>query len=240
MARAVDGTIRRRPAASSPSSWLHRLPGRVNRLLLSIALIAGVLFALLTVLVAIHPAPFFFDRPILTAVQSVDARPFAWFNTFVSAFAGLVGVGVGAAVIVLTFLLRRPATPFVAFSAIYSVLYNVVNVIIQRPRPTGVAHVTSNLGGYSYPSGHVGFFLWLSVLAMVLLARRLPRPLYFACWVLAAVLVVAAALSRIYVGAHWPSDVIGGFLVGLAWTCLSLSLGRLTKPVFASSRPDAK
>lgn len=234
----MNGTIGTNRAASS--SWLHRLTGDINGVFMSIAVVAGVLFALLTVLVAIHPAPFFFDRPIETAVQSINARPFAWFNTFVSAFAGLVGVGVGAAVIVLTVLLSRPATLFVAFSAIYSVLYNVVNIIIQRPRPTGVAHTTSNLLGYSYPSGHVGFFLWLSVLAMVLLARRLPRPLYFACWVLAAVLVIAAALSRIYVGAHWPSDVIGGFLVGLAWTCFSLSMGRLTKPVFASSRTGAK
>jgi undecaprenyl-diphosphatase len=239
MTPAVDTTIRAKRPASSSSSWLHRLTGDINGVFMSIAVVAGLLFALLSVLVAIHPAPFFFDRPILTAVQSINARPFAWFNTFVSAFAGLVGVGVGAGVIVLTFLLRRPATPFVAFSAIYSVLYNVVNVIIQRPRPTGVAHVTSHLGGYSYPSGHVGFFLWLSVLAMVLLARRLPRPLYIACWILAAVLVVASAVSRIYVGAHWPSDVVGGFLVGLAWTCLSLSLGRLTKPIFASNRPGA-
>ena len=240
MAQATDGTIRERPAASSLSSWLHRLTGDVNRLFLSMALIAGVLFALLTVLVAIHPAPFFFDRPIEVAVQSVNPRPFAWFNTFVSAFAGLVGVGVGAAIIVLTFLLRRPATPFVAFSAIYSVMYNVVNIIIHRPRPTGVAHTTSNLIGYSYPSGHAGFFLWLSVLALVLLARRLPRPLYVACWVLAAALVVAAAVSRVYVGAHWPSDVVGGLLVGLAWICLSLSLGRLTKPIFESRRTGAR
>lgn len=238
MARAVNDTIGTKSAASS--SWLHRLTGDINGVFMSIAVVAGVLFALLTVLVAIHPAPFFFDRPIEVAVQSVNARPFAWFNTFVSAFAGLVGVGVGAAVIVLTFLLRRPATPFVVFSAIYSVLYNVVNIIILRPRPTGVAHTTSNLMGYSYPSGHAGFFLWLSVLAMVLLARRLPRPLYVACWVLAVALVVAAGISRIYVGAHWPSDVVGGLLVGLAWICLSLSLGRLTKPIFESRRTDAK
>jgi membrane-associated phospholipid phosphatase len=238
MARAANGTIGTQRAASS--SWLHRLTGDINGVFMTIAVIAGLLFALLTVLVVIHPAPFFCDRPILTAVQSVNARPFAWFNTFVSAFAGLVGVGVGAAVIVLTFLLRRPATPFVIFSAIYSVLYNVVNVIIQRPRPTGVAHITSNLMGYSYPSGHAGFFLWLSVLAMVLLARRLPRPLYVACWVLAVALVVAAGISRIYVGAHWPSDVVGGLLVGLAWICLSLSLGRLTKPIFESRRTGAQ
>lgn len=238
MARSANDTLHARRAGTS--SWLHRLTGDVNGVFLSVAMVAGALFALLTVLVALHPAPFFFDRPIEVAVQSVNARPFAWFNVFVSAFAGLVGVGVGAAVIVITFLLRRPATPFVAFSAIYAALYNVVNIIIQRPRPAGVAHTTSNLMGYGYPSGHVGFFLWLSVLAMVLLAHRLPRPWYVASWALAAVLVAAAGLSRIYVGAHWPSDVIGGLLVAVAWTSLSLSLGRLTKPVFASRRSGAR
>ncbi len=238
MARAANDTLHHSRAGAN--SWLHRLTGDVNGVFLSVAVVAGALFALLTVLVALRPAPFFFDGPIEVAVQSVNARPFAWFNVFVSAFAGLVGVGVGAAVIVITFLLRRPATPFVAFSAIYAALYNVVNIIIQRPRPTGVAHITTNLGGYSYPSGHVGFFLWLSVLAMILLARRLPRPLYVACWALAAVLVVAAGLSRIYVGAHWPSDVVGGFLVALAWTSLSLSLGRLTDPMFANRRRGSR
>jgi membrane-associated phospholipid phosphatase len=220
------------------SSWLHRLTGDINWACMSVAIVAGALFAVLTVLVAVHPAPFFFDRPIELAVQSVNAAPFAWFNSFVSAFSGLVGIGVGAAVIAITFWLRRPATPFVAFSAIYSVLYNVVNIIIRRPRPMGVPHTTSHLIGYSYPSGHVGFFLWLSVLALVLLVQRMPRPLYLACWVLAVLLVVAASLSRIYVGAHWPSDDVGGFLVGLAWTSLSLSLGRLTKPIFAAERKD--
>jgi undecaprenyl-diphosphatase len=231
------------PAISRPrrdSSWLHRLTGDINRPLMSVAIVAGFLFVVLSVLVALYPAPFFFDRPIEVAVQQVNGQSFAWFNSFVSAFSGFVGLGVGAGVIVLTFLLFRAATPLVAFSAVYSVVYNLVNIIIRRPRPAGVAHTTSKLIGYSYPSGHVGFFVWLSVLAMVLLARRLPRPLYIACWFLAAVLVAASALSRIYVGAHWPSDVLGGFLLGVAWTSLSLSLGRLSGPVFARERRTAR
>jgi membrane-associated phospholipid phosphatase len=237
MARAAAPSAQRR---TQEASGLHRLTGVINWTLMSVAIVAGLLFVALSVLVAIHPAPFFFDRPIEVAVQSINVGWFSWFNSFVSAFSGFVGLGVGAAVIVLTFLLRRPATPLVAFSAIYSVVYNVVNIIIRRPRPTGVAHTTSKLIGYSYPSGHVGFFFWLSVLAMVLLARKLPRMLYIACWFLAAVLVAASALSRIYVGAHWPSDVVGGLLLGVAWTCLSFSLGRLTKAVFAPERSTAR
>jgi len=151
-------------------STVSRWTGDIDPIFISIAAVSGIAFVALALLVAMHPAPFFFDRPIEVAVQSVGAGPLAWFNSFVSAFAGFVGVGVGVAVIVITFVVRRPATPFVAFSAIYAAVYNVVNIIIRRPRPIGVPHTTSNLMGFSYPSGHVGFFLWLSVLAMVLLA----------------------------------------------------------------------
>lgn len=216
----------------SRRSPIRHLLGPVHRGCLAVAIVGALLFAALSVLVVVHPAPFFFDRPLAVDVQSVDVGQLDGFNTFVSAFSGLVGVGVGAAVVVATFVFRRPATPFVAFSALYSVVYNVVNIIIRRPRPSGLAHETSNLMGYAFPSGHVGFFVWLGVLAILLLARGLPRGLYVACWVVAGVIVVASALSRIYVGAHWPSDVVGGLLVGVAWIALSLSFGRLTEPVF--------
>src|ERR1700686_844211 len=181
MARA--STVATRARREGTSSRLHGLTGDINTSLMSVALVSGLLFVVLSVLVAIPPAPFFFDRPVEVAVQSVAVGPFEWFNAFVSAFSGFVGVGVGAGVIGLTFLLRRQATPLVAFSAIYSAVYNIVNIIIQRPRPQGVAHTTSKLIGFSYPSGHVGFFVWLSVLAVVLLTRGLPRPLYRVGWV---------------------------------------------------------
>ncbi len=215
---------------------LHGLTGDIHPVFMAVAAGAGLLFAILAVLVALHPAPFFFDRPVTVDIQSVNARALDPFNTFVSAFSGFVGIGVGAGVILATLLLMRAAAPFVAFSALYSVIYNVVNIIIRRPRPTALVHTTPDLIGFGFPSGHVGFFFWLGVLAIVLLARRLPRPLYYASWAVVAVLVVASALSRIYVGAHWPSDVIGGLLVGVFWTSFSLSLGRLTEPIFGTRR----
>ena len=214
------------------SSVAHRIVGEVDPAFMTISAVTGVLFAILAVAVAIHPAPFFFDRPIAVDVQSVNAGAIQPFNTFVSAFEGFVGVGVGVAVIAITFVLRRPATLFVAFSALYVVMYTGINIVIARPRPTGLAHTTPHLTGYSFPSGHVAFFVWLGVVAIVLLARGLPRILHIGCWILVAAVAAGVALSRIDVGAHWPSDVVGGLLVGVAWTSLSLSLGRLTRPIF--------
>jgi membrane-associated phospholipid phosphatase len=216
------------------SSVADRIVGEVDRRFMTMFVVTGVLLAILAVAVAIHPAPFFFDRPIAVDVQSVNAGAIAPINTFVSAFEGFIGVGVGAAVILITFVFRRPATLFVAFSALYVAIYTGINIIIARPRPTGLPHTTPHITGYSFPSGHVAFFVWLGVVAVVLLARGLPRILYAGCWIIVAAVAVGAALSRIDVGAHWPSDVVGGLLVGVAWTSLSLSLARLTRPIFGT------
>lgn len=97
------------------SSRLHRLVGDIDPIFMTIAAGAGVLFAILSVVVAVHPAPFFFDRPLATDVQSVTFSAINPFDAFVSSFSGFVGIGVGVAAIVATFVLRRQATPFVAF-----------------------------------------------------------------------------------------------------------------------------
>src|SRR5258708_13823901 len=136
---------------------------------MTISAVTGILFVGLALVVSVHPAPLFFDRPIADAVESVTVGPLQPFNDFVSAFSGLVGVGVGAAVIGLTFLLMRRATPFVAFSAVYSLIYNGVDLLIRRPRPTGLAHATPHLSVHSFPSVHACFCVCLSALPVLLL-----------------------------------------------------------------------
>jgi len=106
-----------------------------------------------------------------------------------------------------------------------SFIDNILKVSFQRHRP--MADVVSVLGitpGYSFPSGHAVFFTWLAVMVAASLAPQTKPALHSLLWMAAALVILIACLGRIYVGAHWPTDVIGGFLLGLGWSALVLWL----------------
>ena len=88
---------------------------------------------------------------------------------------------------------------------------------VGRPRPTVVPHLVP-VGSPSFPSGHsllsAVVYLTLGVLLARVTADRATK-IYF--MLLAAMLTCLIGLSRIYVGVHYPTDVIGGWVAGLFW-----------------------
>ncbi|MEO6796822.1 MAG: phosphatase PAP2 family protein [Candidatus Dormibacter sp.] len=98
-------------------------------------------------------------------------------------------------------------------------LYEFIVRWVGRHRPP-VPHL-ENPGGSSFPSGHVAnsTALYLAILlAVFVFARR--RSLRVALLLLALALVTAIAVSRIYLGLHYPSDIVAGFLIGVAWALI--------------------
>jgi len=97
--------------------------------------------------------------------------------------------------------------------------------------------VIRHTGSSSYPSGHVAFFSWFLVMLIICLAMgRLPKPVVGVLWILAAVVLAIVCIARIYLGEHWPSDVIGGLALGLGFTSIALSVRLLSNPVLARKR----
>src|SRR5207245_2059559 len=93
------------------------------------------------------------------------------------------------------------------------------DVPVARQRPAAdLIHILTPAPGYSYPSGHAVFFTWLSFMLAFSLAPHVRPRRRWMLWIAAAIVVFFACCARVWAGAHWPSDVAGGFLLGLGWS----------------------
>ena len=95
----------------------------------------------------------------------------------------------------------------------------------RRPRPP--VFFGAEPHSYSFPSGHaLCSFCFYGVMAGLIAARVQTRALRIAVWIAAALLVIAIGVSRVYLGMHYPSDVLGGYLAAAIWVSTLLVLDR--------------
>ncbi len=99
------------------------------------------------------------------------------------------------------------------------VLYDIVKPLVARARPPVRFDVGYTFFGFAFPSGHTtqAIAVWgmLALPAAGMMRRRRYVP-----FVVAPLIVLVVGASRIYLGAHWLSDVLGGFALGGLWLCL--------------------
>lgn len=94
-----------------------------------------------------------------------------------------------------------------------------VNALIGRVRPP-IADWAGQAGGPSFPSGHTtAAALFALCCAWALMARFQHRRTRRAVWAAAGLYAAVIGWSRIWLGVHWPTDVLGGLLFSAAWTC---------------------
>jgi undecaprenyl-diphosphatase len=179
-----------------------------------------------------------FDISIERSIQAVNWGPlvtvFNWFDWLEGSRQLYAGLGA----IVVVALINWKRAPLIAVGAVAGPIYSIVQGIIQRPRPSAdLVHVIRHTGSFSFPSGHVVFFSWVLVLLVVCLAfGRVPRPLLAVAWIAAALVLLLDCIGRIYLGEHWPSDVLGGLALGLGWTSLALSVRLLSNPALVRKK----
>lgn len=131
-----------------------------------------------------------------------------------------------SAALALLLLLRRGAEA-VGLLAIFAGAETSVELVknfLARPRPTAdYARIESAIGGYSFPSGHVAGYVclygFLFYLAWSLMKRGGGRTLILLG---TGAMVALVGVSRIYLGQHWASDVLGGYGLGFGWLGLGI------------------
>jgi undecaprenyl-diphosphatase len=212
----------------------------VARLALGVVTAFGVSLAAVLLLGAVLAPHFTRNGP-----TSFDSHVTRWFvdrrsDTLTTAMKALTWLGSSAiivpvALIVVAILLRRHAWYLAVFLALCVAGASLVSVlakhIIDRDRPPDVIrlqHTTTS----SFPSGHAtqAAATYLA-LAFVLVAVSRSSKLHVIGWIAAGIIIVAVGVSRVYLGVHWATDVIAGWLLGITWTTgVRLSFGNTLMP----------
>lgn len=146
--------------------------------------------------------------PQLTAA----ARAVTWAGSAIV----LVPLAAVCCLLLLREGLRREAVAVALSLAGAVVIYDAVKFLVSRPRPP-VQHLQA-VGGWSFPSGHAtqASALWASLVLVLPAVGCTPAVARVAAG-LALALVIAVALSRVYLGVHYPGDVAAGLLLGTGW-----------------------
>lgn len=175
------------------------------------------------------------------AVQGIDLPGVAAAAQFFNTTGGAVGVSVATVLLagVLLATRRGVAAALVMTTLVFRVVNWYLKEMIASPRPTGdLVTVSERADGFGFPSGHTmgAVLLWGVVFVLAGgIAAAWPRRLLRAFAVLT---VLAVGLSRIYSGAHWPSDVVGAMLWGVLLLMLLLGLDRALRTTAAPARRD--
>ena len=171
------------------------------------------------------------------ALEQFQGNQTGWLDTAASGVTRLGWAPVSTALMVLTvvglMVMRRWADSLVvALSGIPIGVGLLLKDVIGRARPEYFL-TNSAPSSLSFPSGHSLFAMLFGGL-LIVLVEELPvsRPIRRSLQTVLALLILGVGASRVYLGVHWPSDVVGGYLfgvvalLGLVWLRNRLTNGR--------------
>jgi phosphatidylglycerophosphatase B len=182
------------------------------------AALCAFLFAVLALGVANGRADAF-DAAIRNQIHAHATSGFTEIAQLLSLTGSAIVWVPGLAVAIVAFWMihdRRRAFALAIVMAGATLLDNGLKLVFHRVRPDVFFGVLPDT--FSFPSGHALFSLcFYGALGAVFATQLRSTAIRIAIWILIAFLVLCIGLSRIYLGVHYPTDVLAGFLAGGAW-----------------------
>ncbi|AUO07263.1 phospholipid phosphatase [Paenibacillus jamilae] len=201
------------------------LPSYLRRSLSASMIMIAVLLLIAYSVRWIGTAPFlYWDERIQdivfpdTAAAHYQLLPVAIFITSLGSFRISLLIAIGTAILCWVYL-RSKAYSFAILSSFTAmwVLNTIIKEFLQRERPS-LQHLVE-AGGYSFPSGHamISMGFYGMIFAIWAIERMVHKRTFFLPCVLGALLILLIGLSRVYLGVHFPTDIVGGYIAGMIW-----------------------
>lgn len=179
----------------------------------------AIWFIVLIINILVFPHPFIdlafsqevqeFQNPFLDSLMKLVS----WFGNSPGSYITVLS----GALLFFIFKYRKEAL-FIFLTAGSGLVSTIVKIAVNRPRPSEpLVHIVQKASQQSFPSGHVMFYIvyfgFLTVLMYHL--KAIPKAVRITVAAISILLIFAIPYSRIYLGDHWFTDVLGGFLLGM-------------------------
>lgn len=169
----------------------------------------------------------YFDDQVREAIHRIASPELTALMLFITRLGSAqvlvpLGICVGVAFILLRW--KRAVALFAVTMGGEIILEFVLKNIFQRVRPETFFDYPPP-SSYSFPSGHaLASLCFYGIVAWLVTARLKNNFLKFTIWVFAVALIFLIGTSRVYLGVHYPSDVIAGYLTAVVWV-VTVALG---------------
>lgn len=219
---------------SAIHNFLERIQNTPALLVLSTEIIFGALVGFLTFHAfwemsetVLQNEKFFFDNSISSFFYNIR-DPFLTSTMEIISFIGMTGTLIFSVLIVLIFIFKKKIHEAILFSVLIGgglILNPLLKLATTRPRPTLDPLIAENF--YSFPSGHsMNSFIFFMTLAYFYYHFSRNKRLSLWTFFIAGIIVNLVGISRIYLGVHYPSDVLAGYLAGFLWLIFVLLIDK--------------
>src|SRR5688572_4937435 len=210
---------------ASVSKWFRE--STLVRIIAGFALAAGILALLGWAITGpLRGTAAGFDSSIRTTIRQLQSPLWtAFFLALTKLGSGLYLWIIGAAAGLIFIMLRwfRTLFLFILLMAGQAALHHGFKWIFARPRPSALINYRA-VESFSFPSGHTFASLCLYGMIAWIVTRQIENPAVTAAvWILTGILILLIAASRVYIGIHYPTDVLAALLAGSIWMAAVMS-----------------